>query len=136
MTRIAGQRPRWSPLSGQGQGSGGAPADSRASVLRKAAEVKGAVVLEQRVAEGVRPLLEQAEAAYAAGDHARAIAIYEAHLERSPGDFVAMNNLGVVKDAASDHRGAIECYRRAVQANPAYHVAWCNMGNSHAFLAE
>ncbi len=123
-------------LTGDGQGGDGTPADARSAVLRRAAEVKGEALREQRVAEGVRPLLEQAEAAYAAGEHDLAVRIYESHLERMPGDFVAMNNMGVVKDAKGDHRGAIACYQRAVQANPQYHVAWTNMGNSHAFLGE
>ncbi|MEP7183871.1 MAG: tetratricopeptide repeat protein, partial [Betaproteobacteria bacterium] len=68
-------------------------------------------------------------AARDAGDHAAAIAAYEASLAAAPGNPAVENNLGLARAAQGDADGAEACYRRALALDPMHADALANLAN-------
>ncbi len=74
-------------------------------------------------------LLEQANAAYDAGDHLRALALFDEVIAAGTDNEVVHNNKGAALDALGMYDRAAESYRAAVRRAPGYELAWHNLGN-------
>ncbi|MGD9963358.1 MAG: tetratricopeptide repeat protein [Thermoplasmata archaeon] len=75
------------------------------------------------------PLLERANAAYDAGDHLRALSLFDEVIEAGMDNEVVHNNKGAALDALGMYERATESYRAAVRRAPGYELAWHNLGN-------
>lgn len=75
------------------------------------------------------PLLEQANAAYDAGDHLRALSLFDEVIAAGMDNEVVHNNKGAALDALGMYERATESYRAAVRRAPGYELAWHNLGN-------
>lgn len=88
---------------------------------------------------GASALLEQANAAYDAGDHVRALALFDAAIASGVDNEVVYNNKGASLDALGMYERAAESYRAATRRAPRYELAWHNLGNclySQGFFEE
>ncbi len=74
-------------------------------------------------------LFEAAEAAEAAGEPARAAALYARYLSAEPADAVAAFNRANALRAAGDAAGAAHAYALALKLDPGFVEAWFNFGS-------
>ncbi|MDQ1371549.1 MAG: hypothetical protein QG582_463 [Candidatus Thermoplasmatota archaeon] len=74
-------------------------------------------------------LLEQANAAYDAGDHMRALSLFDEVIAAGIDSEIVYNNKGAALDALGMYERATESYRAAVRRAPRYELAWHNLGN-------
>ena len=74
-------------------------------------------------------LFEAAEAAEAAGEPARAAALYARYLSAEPADPVAAFNRANALRAAGDAAGAAHAYALALKLDPGFVEAWFNFGS-------
>ena len=79
--------------------------------------------------EGSAALLERANSAYDAGEHARALAIFNELISSGFDNEVVYNNRGACLDAMGWSEEASASYRMAVTKSPRYELAWHNLAN-------
>ncbi len=80
---------------------------------------------------GVAPkvILEQANAAYDAGDYTRALGLFDEAIASGADNEVVRNNRGAALDALGMYGPASESYLEATRRAPGYELAWHNLGN-------
>ncbi|MEW5747283.1 MAG: tetratricopeptide repeat protein [Candidatus Thermoplasmatota archaeon] len=78
---------------------------------------------------GASALLEQANAAYDAGDYPRALSLFDEAMASGVDTEVAHNNRAAALDALGQCGRAAEGYMAAVKRSPGYELAWHNLGN-------
>lgn len=78
---------------------------------------------------GASALLEQANAAYDAGDYPRALSLFDEAIASGVDTEVVHNNRAAVLDALGQYERATEGYREATKRSPRYELAWHNLGN-------
>ena len=86
------------------------------------------ITLEPRATQDVNAIFQQAVAAHRAGDHARALEMYERVIAAQPSNADAYNNLGAIHRSQRDFARAEEAYRRALAIDPTLAAAWSNLG--------
>ena len=74
-------------------------------------------------------LVEQANAAYDAGDYTRALELFDEAISSGVDNEVVHNNRGAALDAVGMCERATESYRDATERSPKYELAWHNLGN-------
>ena len=74
-------------------------------------------------------LVEQANAAYDAGDFSRALELFDEAISSGVDNEVVHNNRGAALDAVGMYERATESYREATERSPKYELAWHNLGN-------
>jgi eukaryotic-like serine/threonine-protein kinase len=72
----------------------------------------------------------QADLHTARREYERAIAAYEAILDRDPQDRAALNNIGLLYGELRDYTRAVQFYRRAVEADTSSFFAYANLGEA------
>jgi tetratricopeptide (TPR) repeat protein len=78
---------------------------------------------------GASSLLEQANAAYDAGDYPRALSLFDEAIASGVDTEVVHNNRAAALDALGRFEEATEGYRAATKRSPGYELAWHNLGN-------
>ena len=84
---------------------------------------------EPSLPSDARQIVVQAEAARAKGDYDRALTLYQAAVDRNPGDTEALHGLASVAHARRDLNGARAGYKRVLSANPSYIPALVGLGD-------
>jgi len=74
-------------------------------------------------------LVEQANAAYDAGDFSRALMLFDEAISSGVDNEVVQNNRGAALDAMGMYEDATESYRASAERSPKYELAWHNLGN-------
>ena len=78
---------------------------------------------------GASALLEQANAAYDAGDYSRALELFDEAMSSGVDTEVVHNNRAAALDAMGEYERATDGYRAATKRAPGYELAWHNLGN-------
>ena len=76
-----------------------------------------------------RQIVVQAEAARAKGDYDRALTLYQAAVDRNPGDTEALHGLASIAYARRDLNAARTGYKRVLSVNPSYIPALVGLGD-------
>ncbi len=84
---------------------------------------------EPTLPSDARQIVVQAEAARAKGDYDRALTLYQAAVDRNPGDTEALHGLASVAHARRDLNGARAGYKRVLSVNPSYIPALVGLGD-------
>ena len=84
---------------------------------------------EPSLPSDARQIVVQAEAARAKGDYDRALTLYQAAVDRNPGDTEALHGLASIAYARRDLNGARAGYKRVLSVNPSYIPALVGLGD-------
>jgi hypothetical protein len=95
-------------------------------------ELDGQLRLDVGPGPDLEALFEAAEAAEAAGDHDRAVRLYQRCLDADPGDAVAAFNRANCLRALGRVGAAAQDYVRAAKLDPSFVEAWFNLGGMTA----
>lgn len=88
------------------------------------------------MSEAPQSLLDEALRLHDTGDWTAAEGLYRKVLEQDPGQFVAIHQLGVIRNQRGDYEGAVQAFSEALPRFPKSALLHFNLGNAYAHLAR